>query len=251
MIKLLKNIYRKLRSLHRLVKLYYSVNWTKTIYFNFRKFPFSIAKKLPVFFYGKIKFTSLKGKIIIVAPVKRGMIGFGQPYEMNTLHKGIAEINISGKLVFKGHVQFGKDYFIFISANAYSEFGHMSSLGTNAKFICAESIKLGNYARFGSESQIIDTNFHQMINTITKEKSKITAPIFIGDFNYIGSRVTIMQDTITPNYCTIASNSLCNKDYRTFGNNILIGGIPAKLLKDNISRDWDGEKEILQKALIL
>jgi hypothetical protein len=30
------------------------------------------------------------------------MIGFGQPYEMNTLHKGIAEISIIGKLVLKG-----------------------------------------------------------------------------------------------------------------------------------------------------
>ena len=60
-----------------------------------------------------------------------------------------------------------------------------------------------------------------------------------------------MQKTKTPNYCTIASNSLCNKDYSSFGENILIGGIPAKLLKENISRDWVGEQERLENNLIV
>ena len=60
-----------------------------------------------------------------------------------------------------------------------------------------------------------------------------------------------MQGTITPNNCTIASNTLCNKDYTTLGENILIGGIPAKLLKEHVSRDWEGEKERLEKNLIL
>ena len=60
-----------------------------------------------------------------------------------------------------------------------------------------------------------------------------------------------MQKTSTPNYCTIASNTLCNKDYTALGENILIGGIPAKLLKENISRDWEGEKAGLNKYLII
>lgn len=93
------------------------------------------------------------------------MIGFGQPYEMNTIHKRTAKLNIVGTLVFKGHVQFGKDYFIFIKTNGYCEFGHMSSIASNGKVICTEKIVLGNYARLGSECQLIDTNFHQMIDT--------------------------------------------------------------------------------------
>ena len=53
---------------------------------------------------------------------------------------------------------------------------------------------------------------------------------------------SILSKTITPDFCTIASNSLCTKDYTVFGNNILLGGVPAKLLKTHISRDWEGEK---------
>jgi hypothetical protein len=60
-----------------------------------------------------------------------------------------------------------------------------------------------------------------------------------------------MKNTQTPVNCIIASNSLINKDYTTLGENILIGGIPAKLLKENISRDWEGERENLERNLII
>ena len=251
MIDILKNIYRKLRSLYHRLQLYYSVNWIKTLYFNFKKFPYPIAKQLPIFFYGKVKFTSITGTIKIEGTIKSGMIGFGQPYEMNTLHKGIAEITILGTLVFNGHVQLGKDYFIYIGVDGHCELGHMASLASNAKLICMEYVVLGDYARFGSESQIMDTNFHQMMNTITGEKFKITAPISIGNYNYAASRVTVLQGTKTPDFCTIGSSSLCTADYTPFGSNIFIGGIPAKLIKTNISRDWEGEKALLDDYLIV
>lgn len=251
MIGILKNYYRNLKKVFKKLKLYYSVNWTKTLYFNFKKFPFSIAKKMPVFFYGSVKFKSIAGQIEIIGNIKTGMIGFGQPYEMNTRHKGIAEINIEGNVIFKGHVQFGKDYFIFIGDEGYCEFGHMASLGSNSKLVCLDKVILGNYARFGSESQIIDTNFHPMFDTETQEKFDMNGSILIGNYNYIGSRVSVMKNTKTPNYCTIASNSLCNKDYTLYGNNILIGGIPSSLIRNNISRDWEGEREILDQSLIV
>lgn len=246
MIKMLCEYYGNLRTFYHKLKFYYSVNWTKTFYFNFKKFPFSIAKKLPVFFFGKVKFTSIKGEIIIKGTIKRGMIGFGQHYEMNTLHKGVAEISIKGKMVFNGHVHFGKDCFIYIGENGYCEIGHMSSLGSNGKLICVNKVVLGEYCRIGYESQILDTNFHQMLDTLTGERFPMTSPIFLGNYNYYGNRISIMAKTKTSDYCSIASNSVCNSDYSKMGINILIGGVPAKLLKNNISRDWEGEDEHLK-----
>jgi hypothetical protein len=87
----------------------------------------------------------------------------------------------------------------------------MASMASNAKLIAVESVILGDFARFGSESQIMDTNFHQMIDTTTGERYKVTQP---GSYyNYIGNRVSVMPGSQTPNYCTVASNSLCNKDF--------------------------------------
>ena len=241
----------KYRAFKRKWKFFWSVNWIKTYYFNYKKFPYSIARKLPVFFYGKVKLSSIKGNIIIDAPIKKAMIGFGQPYELVSRSKRTAQLVLEGTFVFKGHVQFGIDYFIFIAKDAYCELGHLASMASNGKIICKEKIVLGNYARIGSEAQLIDTNFHQMMNTLTGEKYPMTAPIELGNYNFVSNRVTIMQKTKTPNYCTIASNTLCNKDYTKFGENILIGGIPAKLLKENISRDWEGEQERLEDNLIV
>lgn len=248
---MIRNSYRKGRSFYQKLKFYYSVNWTKTLYFNFKKFPFATAKKLPVFFYNKVKFTSIQGEIKIEGNIQKGMIGFGQPYEINTRHKGIAEIIILGKITFRGKFQFGKDYLVFVGENAICELGNMASIASNGKLICTEKIVLGNYARFGSETQIIDTNFHDMIDTKTGEKFQKSASILIGNYNFISNRVTVQKGTRTPDYCTIASNSLCTKDYTSWGNTILIGGIPAKLIRNNISRDWEGEKSALDTYLTI
>lgn len=248
---MIRNSYRQCRSFYQKLQFYYSVNWTKTLYFNFKKFPFATAKKLPVFFYGKVKFTSIIGEIQIDGNIQKGMIGFGQPYELNTVHKGIAEIVLQGKLVFKGKFQFGKDYFVFVGENALCVLGNMASMASNAKLICTEKIILGDYARFGAECQIIDTNFHDLIDTKTGEKLQKSAPIFIGNYNFVSNRVSILKGTQTPNFCTIASNSLCTKDYKNLGENVLIGGVPAKLIRNNITRDWQGEKQQLDDFLTI
>jgi len=214
-------------------------------------FPFSTAKKLPVFFYGSIKFTSLKGSIVIDAPLKTGMIGFGQPYEMSTRSSNLAEVFIDGTLTFKGHVAFSIDLFLYVKDNAHFEIGHLSTIAAKCKIICTHKITLGSFVQCGSETQFIDTNFHRLMNTRTGDHYPISAPIDIADYVYIGSRVTIMKHTVILSYLTIASNSLTNKDYSSFGKNTLIGGLPAKLLKEDISRDWDGERESLEKNLIV
>lgn len=225
----------------RKLKYISSINWIKTIYFNLKKFPLKTAFKFPVIFYGKVKFQSIKGKVTINTPIKRGMIGFAQSYEMNTVSIGIAEIMLEGEIIFNGQVHFGKDFFVYVKKDSILEMGDCSSIGSRGKIICTNNIVFGNFTRIGSECQVIDTNFHQMISIITEEKYPISAPIKLGNYNFISNRVTILSKTITPDYCTIASNTVCTKDYSTLGSNILVGGVPAKLLKENISRDWERE----------
>lgn len=243
MLEILRKAYRRLKIATR-------VNWPKTLYFNFKKFPFSIAKKLPVFFYGKVKFKSIEGEIIINAPIQTAMIAFGLSYEMNTKRLNIAEMAIYGNVVFNGYAQFGKDCFLFVAENAHCEFGDMTGLASRGQIMCSYQIIFDSYARLGDECRVTDTNFHQMINTVTRERYQKHGSVKIGKYNYIGSRTTIGKDTVTPDFCTVASNSLCNKDYTSLGTNIVIGGIPAKKLKENISRDWEGEKEMMKNNLI-
>ncbi|MDT0556720.1 acyltransferase [Patiriisocius hiemis] len=244
----LKEKYRKFKRVFKIIR---SVNWIKTLYFNFKKLPFSEAKKLPFFFYGSVKFTNISGDFILEGPLKMGMIGFGLLFEKMTRQRGIAEINMQGKMLFKNHAHFGKDVIIYVSKNGYCEFGDMGCLGSNVKLICTNRVVIGNWTGIGYESQLIDTNSHPMMDTNTKTHFPIEGEIKIGDYNAISNRVTIMLNTKTPNNCVIASNSLCNKDYSSLGENILLGGIPAKLIRNNFARDWESEKEMLKKYKIL
>ena len=235
---------RKLEIGWHVIKQLWKVNWMKTIYFNFKKFPFSVARKLPVFFYGKVTFTNISGKIQINHPIKTGMIGFGKPYEKFNAYKKMAELDIEGKIVFNGYFQFGKDCQIFVAKDALLSLGNMASVGSEGKVICTTQIILGDFARIGSESRLVDTNSHQMIDLLDNSKFEVSESIEVGKFNYIASCVSIMPGSKTPNYCTVSIHSLLNKDYTALGENILIGGIPAKLLRENTTRDWAGEAKL-------
>ena len=78
---------------------------------------------------------------------------------------------------------------MYIKKDAQLQMGHMASLASRGKIICTHSITLGTWARIGSESQLIDTNFHQMIDTSTNEKIHTTNTIIIGNYNFISNRV--------------------------------------------------------------
>lgn len=247
MIRVLKNI----KDIKRKIKFFFTINWIKTIYFNFKMFRFSIAKQLPVMFYENVKFSTLDGEIIINAPIRRGMIGIGQKFEKFSRSRGVAELVLSGKLIFNGHAHFGKDVSVFIGRRAVAEFGHMACLGSNVRYICTKNITLGNWAGIGYESQLSDSNYHPFKDLNSNETTPMTKSISIGNYNSFSNRVTILPGTKTPDHCIVASNSVCTTDYSNQGENILIGGVPAKLIRNNYIRDWASEKEALLKSKIL
>lgn len=239
------------RSFKRKWQIFKTVNWVKTIYFNFKKFPFSAAKKLPVFFFGKVKFTGLSGQVTINGPVKRAMITFGQKFEFMKVSKGIAQFHLQGHLIFNGYTHMAKDCLLYVGENAVCEFGNMSALGSDVKLICSHKITIGNWTGVGYESQVLDTNSHPMLNTETGKDYPMTNSVVLGDYNAISNRVSIMAGTKTSDNIVIASNSVLNKDYTNLGSEVLIGGIPAKLIKSNFARNWEKEREDLIKYKVV
>lgn len=242
MIKIFKKKYWQFR---KKLSFFLSVNWVKTLYFNFKMFPFPTAKILPVFFYGKVKFSDLSGTVTIEPPLQRAMIGFGQKFEFPTTSNGTAELRLMGNLHFKSNAHIGLDCKMLIAKSAYCEFGFMGCLGSNVKLVCTNKIIIGDWCGIGYDSQVIDTNSHPMKNVETGELYEMSSPIILSSYNSISNKVSIMGGTHTPEHCVIASHSLCNKDYTSLGNNILLGGIPAKLISSNFARDWESEKKML------
>lgn len=243
----MSKLWGKLRAGRTLLGFYLSVNWIKTLYFNLKMFPFATARKIPVVIYGPVSFGSLTGKIIIKGEIEKGMIGFGQRFEVMHKAKGIAEFTLLGELIFNGPAHIGKDVCLYVGENARCEFGYMSTLGSDSKLICTNQISMGEWTGIAYETQLIDTHSHYTMDTKTGQRNPVSAPIILGSHNVIANRTSVMPGTRTPDYCMVASNSLCNKDYTSLGQNILIGGMPAKLLKENFSRDWEHEKPLLTR----
>lgn len=230
------------------LKFYYSINWIKTVYFNFKMLPFSQAKNLPVLFYGNVKFTGLRGKLIIDKPlIEFGLVKIG--YNLEIIQGGLSktELKVDGVFVIKGSFCVGKDVAICIMHNGYLEIGEGSYLGRGTKVIVTKSVKIGKSFRFGYESQISDSNYHYTINLENNTSKRLQKNIVIGNYCWVGNRSSIMAGTITPEHLIVASNSLLNKDYaKIIPSKSLVGGIPAKLIKTEIVRVYD---EILEEKI--
>jgi acetyltransferase-like isoleucine patch superfamily enzyme len=225
------------------------INWIKTIYFNLKMFPIRIALKLPVYFYGKIKFDSLKGNVIITAPITRGMVKFGYNLEMIRKAIGIGELKIDGNFIINGSFYTGIDSVIIIQKGGVLEIGENSHLGSKTRTVVTKRVSLGRYFRLSQESQIFDSSFHYMLDIEKNEVKRLDGAVIINDYCWVGIRTSIMKNTITPQYTTIASNSLLNRDYtKDIPEKSVIGGIPAKLISTNMTRIYDFKSEALISA---
>ena len=245
-ISFLKSVKRRYLSIRKKSLDFLRVKWIKSFYFNFKMFSFKTAVKLPVLFYGKVKFSSLKGKTIINAPIAKGMVKFGYNLEIIKKAIGVSELKIDGTFIINGNFFTGVDYALIILRGGIFEIGENSHLGSKIKIIVTKKVILGKYFRLSFESQIFDSNFHYMLDTEKNEVNRLDGEIIMNDYCWVGNRSTIMRNTITPRYTTIASNSLLNKDYTTeIPEKSIIGGMPAKLIKKNMSRVYDPKQEAI------
>jgi acetyltransferase-like isoleucine patch superfamily enzyme len=68
---------------------------------------------------------------------------------------------------------------------------------------------------------------------------QITRPIEIGHNCWICYSSSISGGAKIPDFTIVASHSLVGKDFSDLNNGSLIGGIPAKLIANNIYRIWN------------
>lgn len=242
----IKKHFRILVLLRRNLIKFIHINWIKTIYINFRFFPFGVAVKLPILVYGKLKLNiSKSAKIVLNIPPRRGVLKIGRKFELFWFNLyGCSQLILHGEFHVNGEIWLGKAIALYIAPNAVLKMGNNLTLGSLSTISCSKQITFGNYCQIGAKSSITDSNNHFFKEVSTGKVHRVEKEVIIGDFNFIGANSLIMPGTITPNRLTIAKGSLANKDYTKIApENSLLAGVPAKLVKTDIVRIFNWEKE--------
>ena len=142
-------------------------------------------------------------------------------------------LNIKGKLNIKGTpYSIGRGCRFDIGPGAVVEIGRRGYINSNSLFVIMHKLIIGNDCVISWNCQFLDDDFHQIEYEGRKESDN---SIIIGDHVWIGSGAQLYKGTYVPDGCVVASNSVVRGVFTK--KNVIIGGNPARVIKENIN--WE------------
>ena len=108
--------------------------------------------------------------------------------------------------------------------------------GDNIVLECGEentSISIGKECLFAKNIKITTTDNHTIYDCSTNERINAPGDVIIGNHVWFCENVTVLNNTRIGNESVVACNAIVTG--KTFPNNVVIAGIPAKIIKNNIN----------------
>ena len=105
-----------------------------------------------------------------------------------------------------------------------SAIGDFAHIGASGGIEIGNDVIMGSYISFHSENH----NFNDK-KVLIREQGVTSKGIVIGNNIWVGAKVTFLDGCKIGNNCVIAAGSVVNS---VFPDNVVIGGIPAKILKE-------------------
>lgn len=193
----------------------------------------SLVKSLSYFLRGKKIIAHGKAKVKGLSNITtNGTLYLGTDYVgfMNSADKTF--LNIRGKLIVNSSFSIYKGCRLDIGPQAICELGS-GYINADTKLIIMHGLKIGDGCAIAWDCEFLDDDFHTLKweNKVEMQDKKIE----IGSHVWIGSGVKILKGVKIGSNNVIAANSVVSKSFPE--ENVLIGGNPAKILKQNIS--WE------------
>jgi hypothetical protein len=206
----------------------------KTIYFNFKYFPFAQAIYMPVFICRHVKFVNLKGQVSFQGNVKPRQVRIGyKALSFFDHNRSRSILDIHGHVIFEGKATIGHGSKLAVARNAELSFGDRFVITAESSILCTTAIKFGSNCLLSWDIYIMDTDFHKILNE-KKEEINCPKPINFGNDIWIGCRCLILKGANIPNGSIIAANTTVGSKPLT-GENRVFGGSPLVELKNNVT----------------
>ena len=201
----------------RIIDIFSTINIVKTVYLNFKVFPVNIAKKLPIYAGKRVDINEIhKGSIEFQegVEIKKGMVSLGicqHPMISNKWLATLLRITRQGKLIIGGNIKIYSGCSIIVTYQGKLSIGSDFLMNQKGRIYCANSVTIGDHCRIGWETQIYDSNFHFMYDSIKHRIGNALGQVCLGNNVWIGNRCTISKGSLLPNYTIVGSNSLVSK----------------------------------------
>jgi acetyltransferase-like isoleucine patch superfamily enzyme len=145
------------------------------------------------------------------------------------------KIKLGEKVKFKngGSVWIEDDYCeAWIGENTTTEESHFVVTEPYSK------IQIGKDCMLAYDIDIRTGDSHTIIDSKTNERINYAQNIVIGDHVWIAAHVTILKGAYISDNSIVATRTVVTKKFEE--SNVLIGGMPAKKIKENIN--WDRQR---------
>ena len=165
-----------------------------------------------------------KSKINGTLLIGMNSAGFSPHYEKTFL-------NIKGKMLVSGNFSIGRGCKIDVGDNGNLVLGKGGYINSNTKLIVMHKLEIGDNCAISWDCQFLDEDFHKI--TSSGESKMSTNEIYIGNNVWIGCGVKVYKGAYVASGSVVASDSIVKGVFKQ--KNCLIGGHPARVLKENIT----------------
>lgn len=99
-------------------------------------------------------------------------------------------------------------------------------------------VEIGYDCLFAYDIDVRTGDSHSIIDLATNKRINYARNVIIGNHVWVASHVSILKGVSLPSNCIVATRALVTKSFDK--ENVLIGGSPATILKENIN--WEKER---------
>lgn len=154
---------------------------------------------------------------------------FNLNQEFSPPNRGISVLKMSknSKIIVKKSFDLLPGFHITLKDNARLTFGS-GYINRSARIRCFMDISIGEDVAISENVTIWDSDAHY----ITGKETEMVKPVKIGNHVWIGTNATILKGVTVGDGAIIAAGAVVSRDVPA---GCLAGGVPAKILKENVS----------------